>query len=163
MIYIIIIAVIVSGEFLIKNYIEAHYQKGEEKEILGGKITLHKYYNQGALLNFMENKKELVKTVSGVCLGLLLLLFAFLLPKKGSRLYKLGFALVLGGAISNVSDRFIRGHVVDYFSINCSRLKKLKNVVFNLADIAIFLGAFLIFLCSVFSSVFQSGSDKSAE
>lgn len=163
MIYIMIITVIVSAEYLIKNYVEAKFEKGDSKEILNGKITIHKYYNEGAMLNFLENKKEIVKTVSLVCLGLLLLLFGYMLPKKGNRLYKLGISFVLGGAVSNVSDRYLRGHVVDYFSFNCKKLKKLNNIIFNLADIAIFFGSFLMFLSSVLSVVFQSGSDKSAE
>lgn len=160
MIYILIVIGIVLMEYKIKNYIEANFEQGEEKKILNGKITVTKYYNKGAFLNLLENKKEIVKTVSLAGIGILLLLFAFALPKKGNRLYKLGFALLLGGGISNVSDRLMRGHVVDYFSINA---KKIKNIVFNLADIAIFIGAILIFLSSLFTTVFQSGTDKTTE
>lgn len=162
MTYILIITVIVISEYLIKSHIDKKYQKGDTKDILAGRITINKYYNDGAFLNFMEKKKEIVKTVSCVLLGLLLLLFASVLPRKGSRLYKLALSLILGGAISNVSDRVRCGHVIDYFSINC-KYKKLKNVVFNLADIAIFLGAFILFLLSVFFAVFQSSANKSAE
>ena len=160
MIYIIIVALIVFGEFKIKNYIEKNYECGEERKMLKGRITITKYYNNGAFLNFLENKKEIVKTVSCVGLGFLLLLFAFMLPKRGNKLYKLGLALLLGGAISNVSDRLTKGHVVDYFSIN---FKRLKNIVFNIGDFAIFIGAVLIFLSSALSTVFQSGSDKTTD
>ena len=162
MIYIFIIVFIAAGEYLIKNYIEAKFQKGDREEILGGKIILHKYYNKGAMLNFMDNKKEIVKTISAVFLGLVLLLFAIMLPKKGNRLYKLGLALILGGAISNVTDRYLRGYVVDYFSFN-TKFKKLKTIVFNLADIAIFIGSLFLMLSSILSAVFQGSSDKSAE
>ncbi len=163
MIYLLIIVVIAGSEYLIKNHMESKYKSGDRKEIFGGRVILHKYYNKGAFLNFMENKKEIVKTVSLVFLGLLLLLFAFMLPKKGSRLFKLGCAIGLGGAISNVSDRYRRGYVVDYFSFNFPKLTKLKNIIFNLADIAIFIGAFLAFLSSVFSAVIQSGADKASK
>lgn len=163
MIYIILVVLIVGLEYLIKNYMEAKIQKGEKRDILCGKITINKLYNKGAFLNLLENKKEIVKTVSCIFLGLLLLLFAVTLPKKGNRLMKLGLSLVLGGAVSNVSDRFLRGYVVDYFSINSSKCRKLKNIVFNLADIAIFLGALLVMLASVFSAVFERGADKAAK
>ncbi|MFR5731015.1 MAG: signal peptidase II [Clostridium sp.] len=43
---------------------------------------------------------------------------------------------MLGGAVSNLYDRMIRHYVVDYFSIQCGKLKK---VVFNLGDIFAFL------------------------
>ncbi|MDD3172242.1 MAG: signal peptidase II [Herbinix sp.] len=162
MIFVLIAVLIVIVEYKIKNYMDTNLKLGDKKELLGGKIILNKYYNKGAFLNFMENKKEIVKTISCIFLGILILLFAIMLPKKGNKLIKLGLSLVLGGAISNVSDRYLRGYVVDYFSINC-KCKKLKNIVFNLADIAIFLGSFLIFLSSAFSGIIKSGTDKTAE
>lgn len=159
MIYLTIIAVIVISETLIKNYIEKHKSMNKEEQILGGKIILSRHHNHGMCLNFLEAKKETVKTLSGGLLGFLLLLFALFLPKKGNKLFKLGLSLVIGGAISNVSDRFIRGYVVDYFSFNC-KCKKLKNIVFNLSDIFIFLGSALIFVASLFTSEGKSGIDK---
>ena len=48
--------------------------------------------------------------------------------------------LVLAGGASNLYDRLKRGYVVDYFSI---QWKKLKKVVFNLGDIFIFAGSAL--------------------
>jgi signal peptidase II len=160
MFYILIVVAIVFAETKIKNYIEKNKQPGDQQEILNGKIIIKKQYNRGMFLNFLEDKKEMVKTMTGVFLGLLLLLFAVMLPKKGSRLFKLGLSLCLGGAISNATDRFNRGYVIDYFSFNC---KRLKNIVFNLSDIFILLGSFLILLSSVFCPKGKSCSDKTAE
>jgi len=157
MIFVIIVVAIVISEHFLKNYIEKNHKLNEKQELFNGNIIIQKHYNKGAFLNFMENKKELVKTVSAVFLGLLVLLFAFALPKKGNSLYKLGLALFLGGAISNVSDRFRRGYVIDYCTIN---FKKLKTVVFNLADVAIFLGGAFVLLASLISTVLQGSSDK---
>lgn len=160
MLYILIVVAFVIAETKIKNYIEKNKNLDEEQEILNGKIIIRKHYNEGAFLNFLEDKKELVKTISCAFLGLLLLLFAFALPKKGNRLYKLGLALVLGGAISNVADRVSRGKVIDYFTINYG---KLKTVIFNLADMALFLGSVLIFLASLFSSKGKRCADKASK
>lgn len=160
MLYLFIVITFVIAEHKIKDYMEHHRELGVKKEILGGRIILRKYHNEGAFLNFLDNKKELVRTISGIFLGLLVLLFSLALPKKGNKLYKLGLSLLLGGAISNVSDRFRRGYVVDYFTINC---KKLKTIIFNLADMAIFLGSALVLLSSVISSIFDGGSDKALE
>jgi len=146
MIYVLIAYAIFRIENQIKNYIVTNHNLNEDKKILNGLVTIRKHYNEGAFLQFLENKKVLVRTVSCVLLGVLLLAFALLLPKKGHRLYKLGLSLVLGGGISNVSDRIFRGKVVDYFSINLGRLKK---VVFNLADFAIFIGSFILLLASL--------------
>lgn len=160
MLYILIVVAIVLTEMKIKNYIEEHKKIGERKEILGGRIILKKQYNYGMMMNLLDDKKELVKTVSCVILGLFLLLFALVLPRKGNKLFKLGLSLCLGGAISNVHDRVSRGYVIDYFSFNC---KKLKKIVFNLADMAIFLGCALMLLSSFFSMKGQSGTNETLE
>ena len=158
MLYLFIVIVFVIAEHKIKDYMETHRELGVRQEIFGGRIILRKYHNTGAFLNFLEKKEDLVKIISGVFLGLLIILFALTLPKKGNKLYKLGFSLLLGGAISNVYDRFKRGYVVDYFTINC---KKLKTIIFNLADFAIFAGSALILLSSILSASIGEASDKS--
>ncbi|NLK26820.1 MAG: signal peptidase II [Clostridiales bacterium] len=152
MVYVFIVISIVLLDTMIKNYMEKKRKIGEQEEILNGKIILHKHYNYGMILNFMDDKKEMVKTISCALLGLILLLFALLLPKKGNKLLKLGLSFVIGGAISNVSDRIFKGYVVDYFSFNCKKFTKLKNIIFNLSDLFIFLGSTLIALYGFFSN-----------
>jgi signal peptidase II len=149
MLYILIIIAIVVLDTIIKQYMERNSKIGGQQKILKDKIILTKYHNYGMFLNFMENKKEIVKNISAVFLGFLFLVFAFVLPRSGHRLFKLGLSMVLGGAANNVTDRMNRGYVVDYFSFNC---KKLKNIIFNLSDIFIFMGSALIIVSSVFSS-----------
>ncbi|MBK7579341.1 MAG: signal peptidase II [Myxococcales bacterium] len=48
-------------------------------------------------------------------------------------------ALVLGGALGNVTDRALRGHVVDFIHVS-------YWPIFNVADVAIVLGAALLLL-----------------
>lgn len=160
MLYILIIAGIVLLECKIKKYMEHNLQLGESREILKGKILLKKQYNRGMFLNLMQDKVDLVKKLSKVVLGILLIIFTFLLPRKHNKMLKLGLSLCLGGAISNVYDRMKHGFVVDYFSINC---KGLRNAVYNIADMFIFLGSLLILLASGFSAKDKSCSDKTAE
>ncbi len=147
MIYILIIFILLLVETMIKSYFDSNWEEGKKKPILKGKIILNKRYNKGMMLNFMEDKKDLVKKVTSIAVGLILLVFLFFLPKKNMRLEKLALSLCLAGGISNLTDRFIRGQVVDYFTIN---FRKLKRVVFNLADIFIFLGAIILLVASIF-------------
>ena len=78
----------------------------------------------------------------------------WLLPKKGQLLEKTALTFAIGGALSNLYDRMVRGYVIDYFSI---QWKKLKKVVFNLGDLFIFAGAALLLI----SEVIQAGKEKS--
>lgn len=160
MIYILMVIAIVFLETKIKNYMEMNRQLGEQQEILNGKIIINKHYNRGMFLNYLEDKKEMVKILSCAFLGLFLLLFVIMLPKKGNKLFKLGLSLSLGGAISNVTDRLNKGYVVDYFSFNC---KQLKSIVFNLADMFIILGAFFTTLSSVFNTKGKRCTNETAK
>lgn len=162
MFYILLVIIIVAGETLIKNHVEKNMEFGERKSILNGKVILEKHHNYGTALNFLEKKKEVVKKLSAGLLGFILLLFVIFLPKKGNRIFKLSLSLILGGAISNVSDRFMRGYVVDYFSFHC-KWKKLRNIVFNLADIFIFLGSGILFLYSLFFAESKSCPNKTTK
>ena len=145
MLYLSLAGIIFVADLLIKNYIEKNRKMNEEEEILVGNITLTRYHNKGAMLNFMEKNTKLVVFVSGLLLGGLLLLFGLMIPKKGNKALKFGLAILVGGAASNVYDRVKRGYVVDYFSF-----KWLKNVVFNIADLFIIIGSVLVGICMLF-------------
>ncbi|MGN6714450.1 signal peptidase II [Anaerocolumna jejuensis] len=145
MFYLILIAVIFLTEWKIKNYIEKNKEMHKKEEILNGNIVIERYHNKGAMLNFLENDVKTVKTISLTLLGVLLLIFVLILPKKGDKLLKVALSFILGGALSNVYDRFSRGYVVDYFSF-----KFLKKIVFNISDICIFLGSALAAVRSLF-------------
>ena len=54
----------------------------------------------------------------------------------------LGVALLLGGGLNNLYDRYTKGHVVDYFHLNFGP-KWLRAIVFNISDFCIFIGALL--------------------
>lgn len=143
MIYIIIVLIIFLTENKIKQYIEKNKEMHKSEKILNGNIILERYHNKGVMLNFMQNNIKLVKIICTSLLGIILIVFAYVLPKKGNHLLKLGLSFLLGGALSNVYDRFKRGYVVDYFSF-----KFLKKIVFNISDLCIFLGSFLITIYS---------------
>ena len=66
--------------------------------------------------------------------------------EKLSRLYIIGFSLILGGAIGNLVDRIVYGYVIDFIDFRIWP-------VFNIADSAITVGAFIIAIqCIPFST-----------
>lgn len=140
------IAVFVT-DLLIKNHIERTKTEGETETVCGGRMVLHKYHNRGAFLNAGERRRGLVAVLSlGLTLGatvLFLATFTF----RGNALLKCGLALLLGGAYSNTYDRLIRKYVVDYVSFPVKN-KKIRNIVFNISDFCIMIGALLIVLGS---------------
>jgi signal peptidase II len=61
----------------------------------------------------------------------------------GGRLAAAGYALIIGGALGNLADRFLYGHVVDFLFLH---LGERPLFVFNLADAALTLGPALLIL-----------------
>lgn len=140
MIYIGIIAAIAAAEAVIKQVREQNGSFGEHKPILAGKLYLTKYHNKGAFLNLGQKKPEFVRGLSaGLCLACTIL-FVLTLGMKGRRLLKAGLSVLLGGAFSNTYDRMVRGYVIDYFGFNIGS-ERLKNIVFNISDFCIMIGA----------------------
>lgn len=63
--------------------------------------------------------------------------------RSHSLLVRAGLALALGGALSNIIDRWIYGAVADFFWLHWG---DMSFFVFNLADAAISLGVLLLLL-----------------
>lgn len=143
MIYIGIAAFIFAGDFFLKRYVDKTRKLNETEEILNGRILVRKYYNEGAVLDTLSKWPWLVRLLCGGCILILGTFWALLLRKKGNLGLKLGLSLVIGGGLSNLYDRFAKGHVVDYFSFR-SGFQKLQRIIFNLSDLFIFLGAVLM-------------------
>ena len=68
----------------------------------------------------------------------------------------LGIALIIGGAIGNLTDRILRGGVVDFLDFH---INEWHWPAFNLGDSAILIGVCLW----LFHEIFGSDSNKSEE
>ena len=75
------------------------------------------------------------------------LLIGWWIKADGMRL-RLALALCLGGAVSNALDRALYGAVADFFHLHAGTW---SFYVFNIADMAITLGAILLILDLLFS------------
>ena len=140
---VLIVAGIFTGELWIKNKVDGSGSRKLPKSIWGGRILLGRYHNKGAALNLGQHRSRVVAAVSVALCIVLTISFLFSFGQKGNRLLQLGLAFLLGGAYSNTYDRLKRKYVVDYFSFHV-KWKPLRNIVFNLADFCIAVGAMLI-------------------
>ena len=131
----------------IKNHIEQSRKEGAETAVCGGRILIRRYHNKGAMLDAGAGRSSLGAALSvALTLGLTVL-FVLTFSCKGSKMLKAGLALLLGGAYSNTYDRLVRKYVVDYVSFPVKN-EKIRNVVFNISDFCIMIGALLMVLGS---------------
>lgn len=131
---------------LLDNWIKDKREKNhEKKEYLDGCVRITTYHNYGAFLNSGDKRPFLVKLTSLILSLGLTVLFLLTFTKYGKRELRLGLSFLLGGAYSNTYDRLKRGYVVDY--LNFPKLPgKMKNVVYNISDFSILIGACLIII-----------------
>lgn len=148
MIWIGLIAVLAFVDLCFKELIEEQKDEIFPQKLEGtsGKVILHKSHNAGFPFGFLKEKKELVKLIPLSAASAVFGALAYLMGKKGHLWEKTAFSLTLGGALSNIFDRYKRGYVVDYFSFD---VKGLKKVIFNLGDLFVFMGALLVLLAEV--------------
>lgn len=113
--------------------------------------------NNSSIINFsyMENSAGFLGILNGlpeyiqffllnICVALLLLycLYYLFFLKSRTILHAFALALLTGGGISNLVDRIINdGKVIDFIQLGTG---SLKTGIFNLADIYILAGSFLL-------------------
>lgn len=141
-----IVLLIFWGDMYLKNrvekYIPAKGDKEQERKLFHGRLLLRKHHNRGMMLNTGEKRQPLVAVLSLVLTLVMTVVFLLSLGHRGNNLLKAGLSLLLGGAFSNTYDRLKRKYVVDYLSLGV-RWEPLGNLVFNLSDICIIIGALL--------------------
>ena len=113
-------------------------------------------YNRGAAFSFLADQDgwqrwffALVALVASVVLVVWLKRL-----KSHERLLAVGLALVLGGALGNLYDRVMLGHVVDFILVHWQ--DRWFFPAFNLADSAITVGAGILILDMIVNKKEQS-------
>ena len=143
MLYVGIAAGIFILDFFIKRYVDKTYLRKERHPKLGNKVYIQKYYNNGAMLNLLEKKPEVLKAVQTVLFVMGSVWFYVSLRRNDNGIVQGGIACLLGGAASNLLDRYTKGHVVDYVGFSFGP-KWFRRIIFNVSDFFIFLGSVLI-------------------
>lgn len=102
-------------------------------------------YNTGAAFSFLSEQPVLAFwafTSIALIMSVVILIWLYRLP--ANRPWSAcAFALVLGGALGNVIDRFVHGYVIDFLDFY---YQGWHFAAFNLADSAICVGAGMLFL-----------------
>jgi len=102
-------------------------------------------YNKGAAFSFLAQESGWQRYFF-TALGLIASAYIIYLMLQHStqKLFCTALALIMGGALGNVIDRLLYGHVIDFLDFHY--LETYHFPAFNLADSAICLGAALFIL-----------------
>lgn len=118
-----------------KAIAKTYLKVGESFPIINKAFSLTLVQNTGAAFGLFKNQAAFFILVSVIAI----IFIIFSLSKKKITSY-LPLALILGGAIGNLIDRLrFPGYVIDFLDFKVWP-------VFNVADLCISIGAFLLFL-----------------
>lgn len=108
-------------------------------------------YNTGAAFSFLDTaggwQRWLLTFISLTVSGVILI-WLMKSDNKKQKLLRVALAMILGGAVGNLIDRALVGHVVDFISVYYG---SWRFATFNIADSAISVGAALLILEMIFS------------
>ncbi|MEO7497529.1 MAG: signal peptidase II [Massilia sp.] len=133
--------IVILCDQLSKISITKLFAHGEEK-VVTSFFNLVLAYNRGAAFSFLQNESGWQRyffTVIGI--GAVCFILYLLRRHSGQRLFCWALALIMGGAIGNVIDRVLYGHVIDFLDFHLQGWGHFP--AFNVADSAITLGAIL--------------------
>ena len=109
--------------------------------------------NKGAAWGIFSNYEHLLRvTRIAIILGML----GYLWVAKISYIKKFSLSLIATGALANVIDCFVYGHVIDLFYF---RFWGYSYPVFNIADSMIFIGILVFLIASRKSKETSSGAN----
>lgn len=138
-------AIIIALDLYTKHVIQLHFAYGEHLNVTSF-FDLVRYHNTGAAFSFLANAGgwqhgffTAVSTLASVFMTVLLL------KNTDKKLFCLGIALVLGGALGNLYDRVTLGYVVDFLLFY---YQQWAWPAFNVADSAICVGVGILILDS---------------
>ena len=125
-------ALVVLLDQFFKRWIVLTLEVKERMDLIPGLIGLTHVPNTGAAFSILADKRWLLAGIAFV--ASVVLVFILLRYTEGFW-GTLGLSAVLGGAVGNLIDRVIHGHVIDMFETQF-----MEFAIFNVADIFITLG-----------------------
>jgi signal peptidase II len=136
-------AAIVAADRVTKLLMLEAFAPGERLQLTGF-FNLVLVFNKGAAFSFLAGASGWQTPVFATISSVAAVVIAVLIVRhSGNRLLCVALALILGGALGNLWDRLLWGHVVDFLDFHAAGW---HWPAFNVADSAISVGAGLLIL-----------------
>lgn len=116
---------------------------GENIEIIKNIFSIIYTNNTGAAFSILLGKRIFLIVVAVLIIGVLL--YYIKRNKIEKKIDIIALSFMVGGSLGNLIDRIIRGYVIDFISI---KIGNYNFPIFNVADILIVIGVFLLLLSS---------------
>ena len=143
MIYGIVAALIIIADFLTKYFIKTNVALGNAFFSVPGLVDFTYVQNRGAAFSMFSGKVSVLSVVSiAFCIAVVIY---WIVKKPKHPLLCAALSMMFAGALGNAIDRVFYGFVVDFIAV-----RFIDFPVFNIADMAITIGAALVIVYVIF-------------
>ena len=138
-----------------KLAVRFYLEYGKPYQVLGDFFKLTYIENPGMAFGIRFGGQRFFTTFA-ILATVVILVYIF---KAKSERFSLRFslALILGGAIGNLIDRFLYGKVVDFLEFG---IAGLRWPIFNIADTAVSIGMVLLVVLILFDKTINESDDE---
>lgn len=138
--------IVIAADQISKHWFVANFVLYEQVAVIPDVFSWTLAYNRGAAFSFLANETGWQRWFFAViAFAVSAVLVVWLKRLKANETWlAIALALVLGGAIGNLYDRVVLGHVVDFILVHWKT--QWYFPAFNIADSAITVGAVMLAL-----------------
>lgn len=143
---ILVIIILVACDQVSKYFVAANMTEGQTISILQDFFHITYVKNRGVAFGALQGKLYIITIISVVAVSAII----FYILKNKTKIPKLSYIaylFIISGAIGNITDRIVRNFVVDLFDF-----RGIWKYVFNVADVWINVGVFLMILEYIFDA-----------
>ncbi|MCF8092515.1 MAG: signal peptidase II [Desulfotignum sp.] len=145
--------IVIFADQATKKLIMATLALHEQIVVIDNFFNITHVLNPGGAFGFFATQSQLVRKIVFLLLSSVVALFICWFYSRVARTHlflSYGLALIFGGAVGNLVDRFLYGHVVDFLDLY---IGTAHWPAFNVADSAISIGMVILIYHVVFKKM----------
>jgi signal peptidase II len=133
------VVLLVAADWLSKFWITNRMALGESHSLVDGWLYFVHRQNPGVAFSMFDNLPTLLRAPLLTFVSAIgAILFARIIVSSSDTVVRVAASIVLAGAVGNLGDRMLNGHVTDFVLVS------FFPFVFNVADAAITVGGVLL-------------------
>jgi len=144
--YFVLLAVLLALDQATKSLVARTVDLYQTITVIPGFFNITRIHNKGAIFGTFsqtDNKLVFALLTTASFAALVLVVHYFFRTPAGEKLMRVALTLIMAGALGNLFDRFVRGHVIDFLDFH---IGEAHWPFFNAADSCITIGACLMLI-----------------
>lgn len=146
----IVVFIDILSKILVKNFLLL----GHKNKIIDNFFYITYVKNTGAAWSIFSSVTILITIITLIIVAILIY---YIINHTLNKIETVSYALILGGAIGNLLNRIMYGYVIDFLDF---KIFNYDYPIFNIADISIVIGVFLLIIAMIRG---ESNADNSRQ